>query len=382
MPKNDDITPSMTSTLDKVFGTFENEDIAPENVINLPENEAKPPVTPEPPEPPEKIPSIKDTPVPESTLADTPPSDDTDLLPLPGDETPEHDRDVIKRYAFEAREERRRRKEAEAKLATQPPPSEVDTGEVDTLRKQIQSLENELGRLDLARSPAFQSQYDAPVKQVETRAKTLLTRAGVPEAEAEEVLAKVWQSPDLRKREVAFDTLEADVPQTVVAAIIGMSVERDAAEEAKAAALEEWKTSRAAVEERATREKQAKETREVSGLVSHAMETVRKENNPYYRTVEGNTEWNGVVSHFEDATVSVLKRNDPKEIAALVAHGLTFPRLLSQYASERDRRVMLERSVMEGSSADPESGRPTNPAPRANRAPQTGKDVINSLFAD
>jgi hypothetical protein len=106
---------------------------------------------------------------------------------------------------------------------------------------------------------------------------------------------------------------------------------------------------------------------------------VQAENNPFFKRVDGNAEWNQVVDHFEDATTGVLQRNDPTEISKLVAHGLTFNRLLSKYASERARRQTLERDLMGGSNpATPPAGRPTDP-PRPALRPQTPSTTAGVL---
>lgn len=385
---NEPATPEVRKAIDSVFDDPPEESLTPQSVstpLGNPEPEPEP--QPAPPEPPKPKPVEEDI-IPEEVLA---PSElkakPDDLLPLPDqsdDTVPASARPVIERYAFESREQKRLRVAAEEELSrvkAERQNTPADTGEAEALKTRVQELENEIGRIDLSRSPAFREQYEGPLQQVENTAFTVLTRAGVDEADARSVLAQVWGTQNLREREVAFDSLDTDVSPAVVGSIIQMSVQYDQARETRDKALEEWKTSRAAVEERATREKQAKDTRSVQDITTKAFERVREENNPFYRTTEGNQQWNDVVAHYQDASVGVLKRNDPVEIASLVAHGLTHARLLSMYSQERSRRLALESESMGESPASPASGRPTNPAPRSGgSAPQTTAGVLNQLF--
>jgi hypothetical protein len=330
----------------------------------------------EAPQPPTAAPEPE---IPDPLVKATEPATTEPDLPSPGDEEiPAAARPVIERYAFQAREERRQRKEMEQKLA------ELKDGgeETKAMRAKVQELENELGRLDLSRSPAFRAQYGAPVEQAEQQAMALLTRAGVPEADAKAALSKVFSVSDLRQREMAFDDVEADVTPGMIGAVIQLSVQRDEALEKMNRALEDWKTSRAAVQEREVQEQQARGAKEAQELLTHALEAAGKSGNPYFTRHEGRQDWNEVVDHFEDATLGILKANDAKEIATLVAQGLTVPRLLSQYSRERDRRVALERQMMDESPAQPTPGRPV-PAVTPRRAPEAPKssaDIINSMF--
>jgi hypothetical protein len=307
-------------------------------------------------------------------------TEEEDLLPMPGEEddviTPAA-RKVIEKYAFESRELKRQLKELQDGAST---PAE----DVEPLQSRIQELEAELGRLDLERSPEFRKRYDAPIQNLANRSLSLLIRSGVEEEQARDVLRRVWSTDDLRQRELPFDDLEVDISSNVIGTILQASVERDDMVKARQEALEDWKSSKAAVEEQAKQEKQARDSKAVKELLSNAVSSVREENNPFFQTVEGNQEWNTtVVDHYEKALTDVLRRNDPSEVSKLVAHGLTFSALLNRYAKERQRRQALEQSLSSDTPSSPAPGRPINPAPRAraSQSPQTSREVIDTLFS-
>lgn len=307
------------------------------------------------------------------------PEDDTDgLLPLPGEDddiiTPAA-RKVIEKYAYESRELKRQLREAQESSGT--------PAEGEDLQSRIAELEEELGRMDLSRSPAFKNRYDVPIENLDKRALTLLTRSGVPEEDAQALLERMSSTNDLRQRELMFDELEADVSPSVVGTILQATVERDDLLQVRETALTDWKTSKAAVEEQAKQEKQARDTKAVKELLKSAVDSVRDENNPFFVTVEGNDEWNtGVVEHYQNALTDVLRRNDPSEVSKLVAHGLTFSELLRRYANERQRRQTLERTLSQDTPASPAPGRPTEPVRRAkpDERPKNTREVLDRLF--
>ena len=348
------------------------------NVKPTPEPDAKP--TPEPKPEADPFDTMMDRIEPGVPA----PKPDEGLLSLPDEHddtiTPEA-RKVIEKYAYESRELNRRIKALESK----PPENTSSPEEVTTLKSRVEELEGEIGRLDLARSPSFQQQYDEPIQQITRKAGMLLQRAGVPEDQVSMVLDKVLATTDLRQRELAFDDLDVDVSQNVVAGILTASIEYDDLTQTKENALKEWKTSKAAVEERSRQERQARDTKDVKQLMSHATSTVREENNPFLLRVEGNDKWNSeVVDHYEDALSGVLQRNDQKEIAKLVLNGLTFSPLLTRFAAERSRRQALERSLGSDTAPHiPAPGRPNDVAPRQQPKPTevlTSKQAIDKVF--
>ncbi len=372
MPTIDEAIPETTQSV--LDGLFTDQPVEQEPEVLKPKVE-EPPLAEAPrPEPEPEIPEPLAKEAPEAG------TEEPDLPSPEDEEIPAAARPVIERYAFQAREERRQRKEMEQKLAEL-----KDGGEASkALQDRIQELENEIGRLDLSKSPAFHAQYGAPVEQAEQQALSLLARAGVPEDQAKAALSKVFSVSDLRQREMAFDDVEADITPGMIGAVIQLSVQRDEAVEKMNKALEDWKTSRAAVEEREVQERQARGAKEAGDLLTHALAEAGKSGNPYFTRHEGRQDWNEVVDHFEDATLGILKANDAKEIATLVAQGLTVPRLLSQYSRERDRRVALERQMMEESPAQPTPGRPA-PGIAPRRAPETPKsssEIINAMFPE
>jgi len=395
-PKEDTTNESVSSTINSIF---DEPDVQPEEITGTGATPVEEPSTPPAQEPP--VPAGPDATddIPDGALMDLPPtpaadstapSEEADLLPLPSDAPdtiPEDSRSVVERYAFETREERRKRKAAEQELANlraNPPQPEGPTPEErQQLETRIAELENDLGQLDLSKSPAFRQQYETPIQELDRSSELILRRSGMDEAAAGRLVQQIAQEQDLRQRELLFDDVDnVDLSPNIIGSLIQNSVRRDELAETREAALKDWKTSKAAVEERAAREKQARDSKEVQTLLSQALGSAREEGNPFFVRIDGNENWNGSVGHFEDAVTGVLQRNDRNEIAKLVAHGLTFPRLLSRYSTERTRRQALERDLMSTAQpSDPAPGRPAAaPVPRRQSAPKTSNDIINEMF--
>lgn len=353
--------------------------------------------TPEPPAPeppaPEPLPQIVDAPPPPAAEKIIAPSDIPDLElpapsegdtpPIPGDDAAAN-HTIVEKYAFQSREDRRLRKAAEQRVAElEAAQAGPDAADVEQLRAQVQTLENELGRENLAKSTAFREEYEAPIGTIHAQALNLLTRAGAEQGEAEAALDAAYATPDLRQRELALE--ELGITPSLTGAVLQMTLDRDNRVEARENALAAWRNSRAAVQERSSREQLARSIQEAKTLTSEAVKAAQAQGNPYFTKVEGNQAWDGTVQHFTEALQSVLERNNPSEIAGLVANGLTHPELFKQFASERQRRQALEQeSFGGGGSANPSSATPTA-SPAARRAsggdqPLSNAEAISKVF--
>jgi hypothetical protein len=391
---------AMSSALDAIFGDNDGEETtatAPETMDaepSIPQEAPEPEqqVEPEPQPQPQEPVSLDDGDIPDTLLSNDQQDqeDESDLLPLPSDnpdQVPDEARSVVEKYAFETREERRRRKAAEAKvkeLTEGNEKSSLEPEEKQRLERQIEELENELGRLDLSRSPEFNRQYGQPIQEIDNLSTTILRRAGMEESDATRLINQIASEPDLRQREIIIEDVDnLQLPPSLMGSLIQNSVRRDELVQVREKALQDWKSSRAAVEERAVQERQARDAKEVRALLSTAINSVRAENNPFYKRTEADSSWNEVVDHFESAVTGVLQRNDKNEIAKLVAHGLTFPRLLSRYSTERSRRQALERDMLDGDVSSPPEGTPSAKGPVAraqSEAPKTTKEILETMF--
>ena len=103
---------------------------------------------------------------------------------------------------------------------------------------QIKSLQDELGRMDLTRSPAFQEKYDRPILALRTEAAKALEANGYSAQDAESLAASVLaaepaERPDLMK----------ELPTHLQGILMIKSQEADTLFNARDAAISDWQTS-------------------------------------------------------------------------------------------------------------------------------------------
>lgn len=113
---------------------------------------------------------------------------------------------------------------------------------------EIAKLQDDIGRVDLARSQAFRDKYDAPIQQVHAEMVTQLKHAGYPEEDADSLSRQIMSTP----REQLPDLLK-DLPAHMQGILMVKAEAADGLMVARDQAIEDWRTSAeglAAVQER------------------------------------------------------------------------------------------------------------------------------------
>jgi hypothetical protein len=229
--------------------------------------------------------------------------------------------------------------------------------EVEEYKKKVETLESDIGKLDLTRSPTFRQQYDDRINQIGGKMVEVLAKEGVDQNEAVQFVRQLIseQKPSVRER------LIDDMAPGLKGTLSALGIQVDEVVQNRAVALENWKSTAAALEELDTRKRVADMTGKVSEYVSAAVEEAKKLGNPYY--VETKDEaWNQEVAQRQDALKGVLLSGDMSKIASFVAEGLTAADLRVRYAKllkqKRETDSELD-AVLKGSPRF--SGRPQTP---------------------
>lgn len=241
--------------------------------------------------------------------------------------------------------------------------------EIESYKEKVEKLEADIGQLDLTKSPAFREQYDDKINQIGTKMAKLLTQEGLDQAEAVQFVRQVIAEQRPSAREQLINDMAPGLSGTLAA----LGLQADEVVQARAAALENWKETSAALEETNIRKQTAQLSEKVEEYTQSALEEAKKLGNPYY--MDGKTEeWNAQVQKRKEALKGILLSGDMGKVASLVAEGLTAADLRGRYAKllKDKREVDAElASVLKGSPNL--SGRPStkgvdsNPPPTGNR---------------
>lgn len=136
--------------------------------------------------------------------------------------------------------------------------------------KEIENLRNEIGRIDLSRSPEFREKYEAPIFSVQDEIASTLVANGVSQADAEELSSQVISAnPD------ELPGLIQQFPTHVQGILALKSQEAGRLFEARQHALDDWKTSQEGLAAVANRGSALIEAQRRDALATQAIETLR-----------------------------------------------------------------------------------------------------------
>jgi len=191
---------------------------------------------------------------------------------------------------------------------------------------QIKSLEDQIGQVDLSRSPQFRQQYDDKINSAAGKMVQLLVAEQLSSEDASAAVREILSAPNLHVREEIIE----DTAPGIRGALSAHAISIDEIQQARGTALTEWKASAAALEESASKERLAEMSGHIGEVVSEAVDKVVELGNPYYKQTT-NDEWNQQVGHRVDALKGLLLEGDYGKLALYVAEGLVADDLRSRH---------------------------------------------------
>ena len=210
-------------------------------------------------------------------------------------------------------------KELEAALEAKPKPEEQRSPEeAETLRKQVETLEQKLGEYDLASTSSFKQQYEQPLMQVVKRGANILVRSGKSAEEASSVMTKITD-PTLTLDQI--QDIIADEPIAVQGALMTAVSEFGELAERRAEALQHWNETKAALKDQETRETEVKLAQDVDQATQTALQKVLEEGNWMYAAGD-NPEWNAQVQERVTAAKGILRTGSREELVKYVLEGI------------------------------------------------------------
>ena len=252
----------------------------------------------------------------EEQTATTEEDDDYEPPEVKGDTKAAHAWKSVKQ---ERKQLRDKVKELEAALEAKPKPEEQRSPEeVETLRKQVETLEQKLGEYDLASTSSFKQQYEQPLTQVVKRGANILVRSGKSAEEASSVMTKITD-PTLTLDQI--QDIIADEPIAVQGALMTAVSEFGELAERRAEALQHWNETKAALKDHETRETEVKLAQDVDQATQTALQKVLEEGNWMYAAGD-NPEWNAQVQERVTAAKGILRTGSREELVKYVLEGI------------------------------------------------------------
>ena len=136
--------------------------------------------------------------------------------------------------------------------------------------KEIENLRNEIGRIDLSRSPEFQEKYEAPIFNVQQEIINTLVANGMTERDAGSLSEQV-----LTASEDDFPELVGHLPTHVQGILALKTQEAARLFDARLHALDDWRTSQEGLAAVANRGSALIEAQRRDNLANQAIETLR-----------------------------------------------------------------------------------------------------------
>lgn len=275
------------------------------------------------------------------------------------------------------------RKEAAKVKALEARVKELETaggGEVEALKKQVETLENDLGRANLEQSPKFKKEFDVPLRAKVEDAVRYLMDDGVEEARAKALVQGVLGQTNMAK---VVKVLAEEAPATANSvALIIMEAQKIGARRSQA--VQEWRESvKAGLAEP---EAVGMALPDVANELDSALAELRDTDRFYPVVPTKNEKWNARVESQIDSATAVLKTGSAKQIAKLAIQGATAPGLAARVSVltaevARLQKVLADKGISDQATrvtlTRPSSGAP----PRKEGAEaKTMDDLVKNIL--
>lgn len=190
-------------------------------------------------------------------------------------------------------------------------------------KKQIEALEEKVGKYDLSATSAFRKKYDQPLNHKLQRAqKVLMESEGVSETDAQSVVRRAAQMNPKDMNRYLMD--EAPSVHAMLALMV-----REAQEIGlnRQEALEEWRATREAIKDSEERTQQVQSVQQLESTLGNVFTELTTIGNVFYKP-SGKSDmhakaWNDQIELRKQAVKRILLDRDPQDIARYVAEGFT-----------------------------------------------------------
>lgn len=286
--------------------------------------------------------------------ADTPKPDDDDVpasikSPKAADEwralKKTRDEFKTKSEQFEART-----RELEGKLATVP---KIDTGELETLRKQKTEAEEFLKNFAIEHDPRFQEQFKGRIDGAINRIKTIV---GGKEGET---LADLMRLSESQYRTEQIQAIAETLPTITQSRIGSLMEEIERAGTERESIIKKTRDNFGEMQKQTIAQQQAQQEtaqKDHDAIFSGVLSTLKndKDGIPIFQTREGDTEWNGQVNERIASMKAIFDgKYSPTDQARWAAWAVQAPALLATCDAQRAEIEKLTTQLKEFQGATP-----------------------------
>jgi chromosome segregation ATPase len=195
----------------------------------------------------------------------------------------------------------------------------MELEEIAALKTKLQDAEERVGRLDIAQTQAFRERYDMPIQTEHQQLVAFLQRAGKTPEDATKMATEALKAG---ANMTELQNVLADEP-TIVQSSVAQSVNRIlTAAEQRQAALQDWQSTRSALNESVTRESTATLLHSVVESTDKAVADLVSEGSWLLTESPTDQDWNRQRDEIIRAGRVVLKEARPTEIAKYVLEGI------------------------------------------------------------
>ena len=223
------------------------------------------------------------------------------------------------------------------------PPTEL-TDKYKEQTDEIARLGDELAKVNFAKSPEFQTRYQAPVDATFQQITELVTELGGKEGLAEQLAGAT-----VKER---LDYLKTNLPDAT-GILLPMYSSLDKVLAMRHQALETHKESSAQLTQQETVQKQQQLTVLRNSMRDQALSTMEREGYFMFSKVPGNDEWNARVDEMKGAVEVLVNSEDVAMQTEALAKSVAAPVYRALYEEERTARTALEQQLSRYQTATP-----------------------------
>lgn len=322
--------------------------------------------------------------------SDTPPANPNEP-PKPAEQTKPIDepkfKDPKQAHAFATlrHENTELRKELDA-LKAKPAvaPEEVEqrvsakVAEIESAYKeQIEELEDRIGKVDLAESPAFKAKHDSVIAGTANRIVGMLMKGGVSKEDAEGLFKDL-----LKKGTVERSAQLQELVPALAGPVVNLMDDLDTMRQKRTAELQNWRESRAASKEEESRIGKTKAFEVAETLVAQTVKQLEAEGNPFFRKSQSNQAWNAGVDERVSAFRGLLRSGDQSVLSTMIAEGMVAKEFRKLYEAEKAKHAALRKEVGDRFGMIPAlrgAGESAPVRPERKSAGQSDEDILAGI---
>jgi hypothetical protein len=230
---------------------------------------------------------------------------------------------------------------------------DIPVEEIAQLKQQVVDYEEKIGRLDLSQTKAFKDRYDSKLADLAVRGAQTLQQAGRDESSASFIMQQLIQTNgDVNQ----IQEILAEEQPMIQSAMLNVVNEILAVGGKRAQALEDWKATRAVLQDGVERGDVASTAAAVVEYTKSGAQQLEQEDSWIFRESSEDLDWNEQRHDIIRGAQRVLVEGDNAEIARYVMEGFASSRYRKLFEVSHARCQKLETELQRRISKAPGLG--------------------------